>query len=106
MTYQIADDSFLFFKMSGESCHAIKVILEKHYNLSNLRINYDKSKLKINKNCDPNFKRMFRGLLQVKACENMRKYLGMDIGLMNKKGEIFQLEIDTVVEIKIIGSRW
>lgn len=77
--------------MSRDTCH-VKRILEKDCKLSGWRINYDKSKLKICKNCHPKFRRMLRGILQVRAY--MGKYLGIDISLMNKKGKFLQPVID------------
>ena len=63
----------LFFKVSTDSCHKIKEILEEFKQMSSLSFNPSKSVMFSNKNAPRKFRKIMDGMLGIKIQQKIGK---------------------------------
>lgn len=62
--------------------------------MSGMNINHTKLELLISLNCRGNKRKWFNGILEVRSIREPAKYLGIEIGKLNKKKEFYKPMLD------------
>ena len=92
-----ADDIILFAKANSKNCRTILQTLQDFAEVSDLKINFQKSKVYFSKNVDNRTRDLLSSELQISHRRDLDKYLGMQIKSKYKASD-FQFLVDRIRE--------
>nr|KYP48323.1 hypothetical protein KK1_030015 [Cajanus cajan] len=85
-----ADDVFLFFQATEKETKEVASILETFEIASGQAINFDKSKVFLNRHAPLAIHNMLSNILHIQSCEITSKYLGLPSMIGRNKNDVFR----------------